>query len=428
MVKNLNVDGGVNRRLDVLVGMVVAIGTMFVVLSPIRLAVLVLISIVAVPLWAGRSHSPATKMFRIAILIWVTSIFLIGLAHGSARYSTWYMAAYPLAIFSIAMFIQSVSKDSTERYISLAFWISLGLGAGYLVQPIGITGVDPLKAGPGIALSIAIFAYLSWRQPRPTTIFLISVGFGAFLLAQDFRNAAAAAIVTGLMAAFFGRFPRTPTIPRAILVLTAAVAASLVMVSTLTALAGSGYLGADLAALTEKQSQADGGIIVGGRPETLASVVAIESAPILGRGGSPRLNYAERLDAIDRMTKAGIRPSPVEINRIVGSQVNSHSVFFSAWVAYGLVGALAWLGVLGIIWTAALRSLMLVGRLYPLLLFGAIQLSWDIFFSPWNARSEVIFGLFCALAIFELRSYRGQRSKFSSTSFRNRVKLSGKQS
>lgn len=388
--------------LDPLLGFALLVGSIFVVESPIRMSLLGAISILLLPVTISQVRGRVPRLLKKLVIFWVLSICILGMIHSAARYSTWFMAVYPVAILGVALLICYICGSDEKKYFGCAMYISAGIVAGYFVQPIGVMGVDPLKAGPGIALCIAVYSLLSWRSSSPSIVFIISIFLGSFLLLQDFRNAAAAALVTGVISLIFGKRESAPNFRSAISVILVAAIVSLISVSAVTQLAKSGYLGSNLAAVTQKQSNADGGLIVGGRPETVASLVAIEGAPIIGRGGSPRLSYSERLEAIERMDNAGIAPSPVEINRILGRQINSHSIFFSAWVAYGVIGALAWIAILAGIWVAALLAILKSARLYPLLVFGAMQLSWDIFFSPWNARGEIIFGLFCAIAVSQI--------------------------
>ena len=121
----------------------------------------------------------------------------------------------------------------------------------------------------------------------------------------------------------------------------------------------------------------DGGLLLGGRSESLASTQAIMDSPLLGHGSWA---HDAAYIAIMQEKRAELGYKNFQ-NSVKDDLIPTHSHIFGAWVEAGLLGAVFWLYVL----VYAVRSLAKVSGAEPWLLLFAYQgfgLVWDIFFSP----------------------------------------------
>jgi len=155
------------------------------------------------------------------------------------------------------------------------------------------------------------------------------------------------------------------------------------------------YAGIDLRAKHELQSQAKGGILVGGRSEFLIAMRAIYDSPLLGHGSWAKNAKYANMDlaeyGLDRRDGSGVNLIP------------THSHIFGAWVEAGILGGLFWLVVLAL----TLRGLLSVFRwshsLTPLVVFTAIGLLWSIPFSPFGFEDRFFMAFEISIILYQLR-------------------------
>lgn len=150
----------------------------------------------------------------------------------------------------------------------------------------------------------------------------------------------------------------------------------------------------------------EGGLILGGRSEILASGQAIVDSPILGHGSWARDRTYTAILAENR-AELGYKSFQSGEN---DDLIPAHSHIFGAWVEAGLAGAVFWLFVLAY----AIRSLVKVSGsepLLPLFAFAGLVLVWDILFSPISPERRFITPYFIAAMIL-LRLLRGPQPAF----------------
>ena len=138
----------------------------------------------------------------------------------------------------------------------------------------------------------------------------------------------------------------------------------------------------------------EGGLLLGGRSEILASGQAILDSPLLGHGSWARdPKYAAILD--EKRTALGYKTFEHSKS---GDLIPAHSHVFGAWVESGFAGAAFWLFVLGY----AIRSLLRISGsepLLPLFAFVGFVLVWDILFSPISPERRFVEPYFIAAMI-----------------------------
>ena len=154
-------------------------------------------------------------------------------------------------------------------------------------------------------------------------------------------------------------------------------------------LASSGSLGAFAQTKYENQSGGEFGILIGGRPETIVAVQAILDSPIIGHGSWAKDKHY--IDLLRNLQQFGYKDrtygdlaSAYELNLIP-----THSHLLGAWVEAGVVGAIFWVAVLWLVYSAIARLCFVREPLTPLIAFFGISIFWDILFSPFGADRRV---------------------------------------
>jgi hypothetical protein len=158
--------------------------------------------------------------------------------------------------------------------------------------------------------------------------------------------------------------------------------ASLFVERVYAGLAGSGSLGFEAKEKYEEQSRGDLGIFVGGRPEILISARAIAASPIVGRGSWARdaalvEQYVELLRAAGYGGVIEEASSDLEWNLIP-----SHSYIFGSWVEAGIFGAVFWIYIMFLSFSALYNVLKVEFAWAAMIIPIVFVLMWDILFTP----------------------------------------------
>lgn len=160
----------------------------------------------------------------------------------------------------------------------------------------------------------------------------------------------------------------------------------------------------------QAQTQTQGflGPLVGGRPESVVALTAIEARPLWGWGTRIDLPSEVQGVAFRRMAQSHISTASSDVAyyfRQSGTYL--HSQLPTEWAAHGAMAAAGLLGLLLVGWRTVLkgrrRSARFGGEFAILLLTNA---TWNIMFSPWSAGGATILGLALAVALASSASRR----------------------
>jgi hypothetical protein len=167
----------------------------------------------------------------------------------------------------------------------------------------------------------------------------------------------------------------------------------------------SGALGYDALQKYEAQSAGDGGVLLGGRSESLASLQAIRDSPFLGHGSWAKDAYYVELlkgSALEHGYKSPYTASDL---------IPTHSHILGAWVEAGFLGALFWFVALTLTLSGMKALLSYPLPLRVCSLFFGVLLIWDTLFSPFAQERRFTvpaFLLLMILAINRGRMYKNQ--------------------
>lgn len=380
----------------------VAVAGSFVIVGPGPFTALAFISLFLLPVTLKVTQYRPYKAFCYIILTWLVVVGVSSVLHSEVRWSTLFTGSYPLMILAMALAFSWLSRNDERQLLHIAIAVGVAMVAGSILQPIGVGDNDRLKAGLGSAVLLLIFATLSIKVYRPLIVLSVCLMVGVAFFLLDFRNPALTSIATGITIFAIGRKRRKKTIALVLTGLLILSGAAFLTATAYSNLATQGSLGVTAQNRIERQTTTGGGLLLGARPEIAVSIEAISNDPWLGRGGSPKATLVERNAAITQLEMAGLDVSARQVNRLVGQGINSHSLIFTAWVTHGVLGAFMWLAIVAWLWVGAFNAVIGRMRIAPLMLFGALQMTWDAFFSPWSPRAEIMIGLYCALAAFTM--------------------------
>lgn len=161
------------------------------------------------------------------------------------------------------------------------------------------------------------------------------------------------------------------------------------------------------------------GLALGGRTAVFGAILAIIDRPFIGYGswsGWTLTDYFYEAIAyvgtdakvMDAMNQSGLPPSP------------GHSILFTSWMESGIVVALIWCVLLGIILRQLVYTIMLDNRYAPFIISVATMMVWHFFFSPFGTGTRWVVGFFIALHLtkFCTRRVEALSSRIPVSAFR----------
>jgi len=189
------------------------------------------------------------------------------------------------------------------------------------------------------------------------------------------------------------------------------------VVSFYKSAAASGQFGERARAKYMSQSRNRFGLLIGGRPEVFAGLLAVSESPIIGYGSWPldHQGFFER--ACDIMN---VKLDPWYYKKGF-PLIPSHSHIVQAWVESGVAATFFWVYVITVLVRAIYLPIKDNKRLRLHITAGAFGTLWPIFFSPISNRIELSFLL---AAIFNQVLFRSSLSGASGHSQAPRTELS----
>jgi hypothetical protein len=341
-------------------------------------------------------------------VFWLMAQIVTDLVRNSAREDYlrgWLKICFLLANFTVVWLVVC----SRQRRFSL---YGVGLAAGTIlsvyIDPSDEALVSPWKFGLGIPITmlVAIFAAHTKRY-RYLGILLPLTALAAVHVFEDFRILAVISFITAIYSLSltsakreqFGRFRLT--------MLALAVAGGIVGFTLVYShYAELGAFGRYAQQKLEAQSGGEGGLLLGGRSEILASSQAILDSPFLGHGSWARDPVYVAILA-DRRAELGYE-------RFQGGKkddlIPTHSYIFGSWVEAGIAGGIFWLFILAFTIYAFLNASG-TEPLLPLFAFAGFMLTWDILFSPLGTPVRFVAPYFMAAMVL-LRTFQTSPPEF----------------
>jgi hypothetical protein len=190
--------------------------------------------------------------------------------------------------------------DSRRRLILFAAGMTAGIAVRYFVDPVDFALSDPWKFGYGLGVTLTMVLGAVAMHRRALFASAIVMLAGAINLIKAYRSmalicVAAASIVAGQQVR--RRFPRAGSAMLALIF----ASGSLGLARGYGSLASGGSLGFKAQQKYDTQSSGALGVILGGRGDVVAALLAIRDSPIIGHGSwatDPNYRYTSAADAL----------------------------------------------------------------------------------------------------------------------------------
>jgi len=280
--------------------------------------------------------------------------------------------------------------------------------------------------------SIVVY-FLAWQwRRRPWLCVAVAAFFGGLNLAMGSRSTGATQLLAAAIMPFFiqpsrntefswRRIVRKIGLGRIVAIAVTAALAIAAVSETYGHLATSGALGDKAKVKYEKQKDAKGGMLVGGRAEFFIGLAAALDKPILGHGSWPEdtVGYAEKASARFGFEIKEDRNHDKRLRKFI----KVHSAVMSAWVDHGILAAVFWVYIFSLVIRNVPRSVTYMPEYSGVIVFNAVAFLWAFFFSPIQQRSYNAIVL-VPLLIIQMRHIQTivrQRSHATADDFRQQV-------
>lgn len=334
--------------------------------------------------------------------LWLLSQILTDLYRGSLSEN--YLRGWAAIIFFLvdfcAVYIMTQQKKGLIRVLILGS--ALGTILSVFALPTDFAEVEPWKFGYGPPVTMLVLLYLSaGERYKLKSSLVLLVGLGVLDVVLNARSMGGITILTAAILYFVqansGNRIVRPN-PIMLIGMIGTLVISLFGIMTVYQWAAeSGYLPADVTEKYHMGKTKDAGIIgmiAGGRPEILISSRAVADSPLIGHGSwAEDAKYSNmRYEAIATL---GLDLDDAYVEYMVESSdlIPVHSVIMQGWVWAGLLGAVFWLFILGLILRVTFASCFISYALQPLIIFSGISSMWNVLFSPFGANQRITWAI-----------------------------------
>lgn len=247
---------------------------------------------------------------------------------------------------------------------------------------------NPWKFGFSVPVTVLALAWASKLGKRWLELTLAAVLTAVCFITDARSSFGVLLLTTALMA--WQLWPRsasrTRSALRAFLGLTAIVVA---VYQVGQALILAGAFGAATRLRTVAQLDQAGSLLVGGRPELLATINLIRDNP-LGPGAGAEPNFHEVSVAKAGMAQINYDPNNGYVeNWMFGNGYSLHSVFGDLWAQWGLAG-LAFTAIVLLITIKRLTVAVSNGTASAVVLFLGCLTMWNVLFAPWFSSLRLL--------------------------------------
>jgi hypothetical protein len=280
-----------------------------------------------------------------------------------------------------------IINNNNKRIIIFILGICLGDILSFFFNP-NIYAIDyPWKFGVGNPFTLIIILMSSLLYKKSFVLCSILLSLACVLnLYMGFRSLSGICFLTTIYLLIEYNFLSNKkneiklSLRQVIILFSLLILASMIFLKGYEQLANKGILGNTAKLKYVWQSSGDLGILIGGRSEILVASQAIINSPIIGYGSWAKDFYFT--DILNNIMRS------MGYSQNVSNDLNlipTHSYFFGAWVEAGILGAVFWGVIMIMIIQILTTKYNFKTTLFPLIIFIAFHLSWDILFSPFGA-------------------------------------------
>ena len=316
----------------------------------------------------------------ILLALWLAGQIVTDVWRGT-EIQDWMRADARIGAWSIDLVGLSILVGgSIRRQVIFSIGFALGLALEVTFQPTDYTDFWKFGYSAPITTISLLLASVCHRYRWWRTMIVILFGVTALHACLGYRAGfLCGTITTGLMAGS-RLLPRLGNHhhKRDLLSLsTMALVAGGCAATVVLGLAQRGILREQSGEKSILQSEAVGGILLGGRPEMLVSSLAVLDSPIIGHGAWARDDHY--MDLYKEMRSEHGIP---EGERDDFGPIPTHSHLMGSWMEAGICGAMLWFYLLLLVVRGTLLVSLVGPQLAPLYVYNLISLAWAILFSP----------------------------------------------
>jgi hypothetical protein len=377
----------------------------------VTLGDVILLAVAPVLLSAAWRWKHARTWLWFLALWWLATAFTELVTHDTVHHVV-YALCRPLTV--ALSFCGALWALQHRTVVARAYIVALlagSMGAVSLYPSVNMR-VDPWKYGygPVVSLGVILLSAVLLSRGRRLQAMLLVVAVSLVSLVLGFRSEfiiTALAASVGLLTA--GRGPG-PAWRRYLLTGGALCALTAVVYIGYGQFASSGELGPQQQMRWERQSRVEGGLLIGARPEIIASTTVIADWSPVGRGVSPQVDAETRTAFLQRVHALGIKLHEGFDYYYFSRGLYLHSVLFQLWAEAGILVLPGLLFPVLVVLSALLAAIR-AGSGPGTMVFGFLfsHLAWDTLFSPWPRLHAVYLGTAAAAAVLYLARTPGKK-------------------
>lgn len=289
------------------------------------------------------------------------------------------------------------------RLVAVLLGYVLSVFLRYFVDPSEYMSDDPWKFGLGFAAGVGLLVLLRGKKDHgalavPAVAMMVLAGF---VMSEGARSMGAICLATSIymFTQMFLARKRSKRLKfsllRAVFILVGGTMLAMALQEVYSYAALEGMFGSEAREKYVAQSRGQYGILLGGRTEIYASSQAVADSPILGHG-----SWAKDRKYVLILLELRRLGYDLDDSILRSDLIPTHSHLMGAWVEAGIGGIVLWLWTLGLT-LRVLTSLYLVRHpLAPVAVFIAINLLWDVLFSPFGHERRIIVDISLIVLLF----------------------------
>lgn len=344
------------------------------------------------------------------LLLWMCGVVITSVITEDRLFNICLALSYPFTIAlsfcgAVWVFFQT-SKTVRVFVVSLM----IGLIAAMVLYKVPTYHVDPWKyaLGPIVTTCCILLAALLLARGRSMTSVLVVSSIALYNLFAGFRSlflVISVAFVVALLTQLVGRREGRRRWSRCVLVGIILTSCLFFFYSVYGQLAGEGALGREQQVKWSRQSDAEGGAIIGARPEITGSLALVAESPLIGRGVKPQVSAHSRSVFFKGWRASNGGPEGAHEERTYfGRGLLIHSILFQRWLETGILALPGLIFPIGLLLAATITSIGASAKASTLVFcFILCLLTWDILFSPWGRLHGLYIGTAAAAAAVYLK-------------------------
>lgn len=140
------------------------------------------------------------------------------------------------------------------------------------------------------------------------------------------------------------------------------------------------------------------GLLLAGRPEVYAAILAIMDNPIFGYGSWSAHQMASYFHTAIQQVGINISPGSQSLAALQGGRVG-HSIILALWLENSILAFIAMLLAAKVLFSTLRDALFMPSLLRPIILYSVIAFTWTFFLSPFSVDARMMFGFVFALYV-----------------------------